>query len=74
MINFISIKKISIKIRKPEDFENKIRRLEEYKDFKLELSKSENESIQDRKTKFEKIITELLDCLTETGIGNNKSK
>jgi len=74
VINFISIKKISIKIRKPEDFENKIRRLEEYKDFKLELSKSENESIQDRKTKFEKIITELLDCLTETGIGNNKSK
>jgi hypothetical protein len=67
-------KNISIKIRDPEGFENKIRQLEEYKDFKLDLSKSEIESIQDRKTKFEKIISELLDCLTETGIGNNKSK
>lgn len=67
-------KNISIKIRDPEDFEKKIRRLEEYKDFKLDLSKSEIESIQDRKRKFKIIVTELLGCLTKTGIGNNKSK
>ena len=65
---------ISIKIRDPEDFENEIRKLEEYKDFKLELSQRENDDIQDRLRKFEEIVENPLRCLTESGFKNINSK
>ena len=71
---FYRDKGISIKIRDPEDFENEIRKLEEYKDFKLELSQRENDDIQDRLRKFEEIVENPLRCLTESGFKNNNSK
>ena len=67
-------KKISIKFRRPEDFEKKIRELEEYKDFKLELSQTENENIQARARKLKEIVEDPLSCLSKFGFENNKSK
>ena len=49
-----------IKIRDVEDFEKKIKDLEGYKDFTLELSQTENKNIQERAGKFEKIVDRLL--------------
>lgn len=71
---FYRDKGISIKIRDLKDFENEIRKLEEYKDFKLELSQRENDDIQDRLRKFEEIVENPLRCLTESGFKNNNSK
>jgi len=71
---FYRDKGISIKIRDTKDFENEIRKLEEYKDFKLELSQRENDDIQDRLRKFEEIVENPLRCLTESGFKNNNSK
>jgi len=71
---FYSDKKISIKFRRPEDFEKNIRELEEYKDFKLELSQTENENIQARARKLKEIVEDPLGCLAKFGFENNKSK
>ena len=53
-----------IKICNLEAFENKIREIEGYEDFKLELSKRENKDIQARAEIFKKIVSDPVGFLT----------
>ena len=53
-----------IKIHHPEEFGNRIRKIEGYNNFKLELSKRENEDIQYRANKFVEIFSDSMGYLS----------
>lgn len=57
-------RELYIKIRDPEEFENRIRKMDGYNNFKLELSKRENEDIQYRANKFLEIFSDSMGYLS----------
>ena len=57
-------RELYIKIHHPEEFGNRIRKIEGYNNFKLELSKRENEDIQYRANKFVEIFSDSMGYLS----------